>query len=222
MTMKWRELSEMLNGLQPPPGYVVEQLARGDIRRVTELLRTWYPDIHVGSESRHLSPEFYENEFFLAGESRDRTFFAILVRSSDTGDIVGVQTIERNVRGLQVSSPMGVVEPSRRGYGLGHFGPLMFETVARGIGAEIAYYYSTLKSQAPQRAAERQGFKLVGLVPAFDVDAIAPGVHKRVYEALYAKVLVDPERVHVPPRETLTATTQALFDHLFAPEASKT
>jgi hypothetical protein len=47
------------------------------------------------------------------------------------------------------------------------------------------------------------------------MDAIAPGVVKRVYEGLYAKVLVSPERVHLLAWDALIPSTRALFTHLF-------
>ncbi|WP_232293077.1 hypothetical protein [Stigmatella aurantiaca] len=213
--MQWRGLQEMLGELEAPPGYAFEQLAREDIPRTTELLRTWYPDICVGTESRHLEPSFYEREVFLRGESPDRPLYAVLSRDQDTQDIIGLMTLEKNIRGLQISAAMGAIEPSRRGLGLGQHGLTLLEVIGRSIGAEVALYYSTLKAARGQLNAERRGFLLVGIVPAFDMDAIAPGTVKRVYEALYAKVLANPERVHLPDWNALIPSTRALFTHLF-------
>lgn len=215
MTMQWREMSEMLTELPPPDGYVVDQLARPDIPTIAELLGRWYPDIAVGTESRHLTTSFYEREFFLKGEERDRPLIGLVVRTADTWDIVGYQTLERNPRGLQVLGPLGVVEPSRRGLGLGVFGTKTLETIGRSIGAEVAIYFSTLKVAQAQKNAEKGGYQLVGIVPAFDIDALEPGVVKRVYEALYAKVLAGPERIHLPDWKQLTPTTRALYRQLF-------
>ncbi|MFY2556087.1 hypothetical protein ACN469_00430 [Corallococcus terminator] len=219
--MRWRSLEEMLSGIEVPEGCSAEQLAREDLPRLTALLERWYPDIRVGTESRHLEPSFYEREFFLRGESPDRSLYGILVRASQSGDIIGLLTMERNVRGLQLSAALGVLEPSRRGLGIGFLGTAALEVVGRNIGAEVVLYYSTLKTARAQRNAENQGFKLVGLVPAFDVDAIAPGTVKRVYEALYSKVLVEEERVHLPEWEVLTPSTRALYTHLFGPHPSQ-
>ncbi|MCE9669056.1 hypothetical protein LY474_14685 [Myxococcus stipitatus] len=213
--MPWRNLDEMLSGLDIPAGCTAEQLAREDIPRLTALLRSWYPDIQVGTESRHLEPSFYEREFFLRGESPDRNLYGIVCRAKESGDIIGLLSLEKNVRGLQLSAVMGVVEPSKRGLGIGHIGSAALVVVGRNIGAEVVLYYSTLKTARAQRNAEGQGFKLVGLVPAFDVDAIAPNTVKRVYEALYAQVLVGPERIHVPDWNELIPSTRALFTHLF-------
>ncbi|NBD11684.1 hypothetical protein FOF48_29340 [Corallococcus sp. Z5C101001] len=214
-SMQWRDLREMLGEHEAPGGHSLEQLSREDIPLVTGLLRGWYPDIQVGTESRHLEPSFYEREFFLRGESPDRPLCAVLCRTREQHDIIGLLTLEKNARGLQISAPMGVVEPSRRGMGIGQFGVSLLEVVGRSIGAEVALYYSTLKVAQAQLNAERRGFKLVGIVPAFDMDAIAPGTVKRVYEAIYAKVLVSPERIHVPDWDALVPSTRALFTHLF-------
>jgi hypothetical protein len=213
--MQWRGLQEMLAGLEGPPDYALEQLAREDIPQLTQLLRAWYPDICVGTESRHLEPSFYERDVFLRGEASDRPLFAVLSRARDSGDIIGLLTLEKNARGLQISASMGAVEPTRRGLGLGQYGLTLLEVIGRSIGAEVALYYSTLKAARGQLNAERRGFQLVGIVPAFDMDAIAPGTVKRVYEALYAKVLISPERIHLPDWNALIPSTRALFTHLF-------
>jgi hypothetical protein len=215
MVMEWREMHEMLASLPAPEGYTTGQLARADLGQITELLRSWYPDIWVGTESRHLEPGFYEREFFLKGEERDRPLIGLVVRSADSGEIVGYQTLERNLRGLQIWGPLGVVEPSRRGRGLGFFGTKTLETIGRSIGAEVALYFSTLRVAQAQKNAEKQGYRLVGLVPAFDVDRLAPGVTRRVYEGLYAKVLVAEERVHLPDWNEMIPSTRALYRQLF-------
>ncbi|ATB48265.1 hypothetical protein MYMAC_003891 [Corallococcus macrosporus DSM 14697] len=219
-TMRWRSLGEMIGDLELPESCYAEQLSRDDIPRVTKLLGTWYPDIRVGTESRHLEPSFYDKEVYLRGESPDRPVYAMLGRDRATGDIIGLLTLERNVRGLQVSATMGVLEPSQRGLGLGQVGLSVLEQVGRSIGAEVILYYSTLKLARVQRNAEHRGFTLVGLVPAFDVDAIAPNTVKRVYEAIYAKVLVGPEQIHLPDWNALTPTTRALYTHLFGQHPS--
>jgi hypothetical protein len=46
-------------------------------------------------------------------------------------------------------------------------------------------------------------------------EEIAPGVVKRVYEAVYAKLLVSDDEVHRPDPRNMTPKTKALFDLLF-------
>jgi len=50
--------------------------------------------------------------------------------------------------------------------------------------------------------------------PGFDREVIAPGVVKRVYEAIYAKVLVPSELLR-PRAQDLTPAAKALFDLLY-------
>ena len=75
------------------------------------------------------------------------------------------------------------------------------------------YVLATLKIPNMQLALERAGYQLVGFAPGYDREVVAAGVVKRVYEAVYAKVLV-PEHggLHCPDSKNLTPKTKALFD----------
>lgn len=48
---------------------------------------------------------------------------------------------------------------------------------------------------------------------------VAPGKTRRVFEAVYAQLLVPQSELHIPKSEGLTETTRALWQHLF-PEIS--
>jgi hypothetical protein len=205
----------MLSGIQMPDGVRVEQLGRGDIDDVIARLRGWYPDIVVGTESRHLDRSFYEREWSLRGEEHDRPFYGLVSRATDSGDLVSFMSLEKNVLGRQISSPMGAVEPTSRGLGIGQLGTIILEQIGRAIGAEVAFYQVTLKTMRQQKNAERHGFKLCGILPAIDRDAIGPGVVKRVYEGVYVKVLADPAEVHVPAWSDLGESARALWLAIF-------
>jgi hypothetical protein len=56
--LAWLPLEEMLRAVPFPDKILVEQLSRAHIDEVVARLRAWYPDIAVGTESRHLDPEF--------------------------------------------------------------------------------------------------------------------------------------------------------------------
>ena len=90
------------------------------------------------------------------------------------------------------------------------------EAVGRRLGLGLAYGMATLKAPHAQRAFERAGWQLIGITPGFDREMVAPGVVKRVYEALYTKVLVNDAGLLHPQRQNLTQRTQALFDWVFA------
>ena len=65
-----------------------------------------------------------------------------------------------------------------------------------------------------QATFERMGWQLVGITPGFDQEVVEPGVVKRVYEAVYAKVLV-PDELLRPRAHDLTPGVKVLFDLLF-------
>ena len=74
-------------------------------------------------------------------------------------------------------------------------------------------------SRAPQAEIqglkERMGWQLIGITPGFDQEVIRPGHVKRVYEAIYAKVLVSAEQLLHPRATDLTPAVKALFDLLY-------
>jgi hypothetical protein len=79
----------------------------------------------------------------------------------------------------------------------------------------MVYGLATLKYPHMQITFERMGWQLVGITPGFDREVIAPGDVKRVYEAIYAKVLASPEELLRPHVTDLTPAVKALFDLLY-------
>jgi hypothetical protein len=213
--MDWSLASTALADTKTPSGYQLVPMSRSDVAEVTRKLGEWYPDIVVGAESCHLDPEFYHAQVMLDETQIDRPIFSAVAKHDQA--IVAMITFEKNSRALTITSRMGAVAPEHRGPGLGLLGPVLLEKIGRAIGAELAYYFATLKTPHQQVLAERSRYRLVGIVPAFDRDMIRPGEVKRVYEAIYAKVLVEPEGVLTPPAEALTIRTRALFNALFDP-----
>ena len=74
---------------------------------------------------------------------------------------------------------------------------------------------ATLKIPNMQLALERAGYQLLGFTPGYDREVVAPGIVKRVYEAVYAKVLVTDEELLRPDPKNLSPKAKALFDVLF-------
>lgn len=211
--MQWKPLTQIFQNIPVPAGYTPDQLSAADVPKVVALLKQWYPDIVVGSETCHLDPDFYREHVFLAGGDANRDIFPMLIKEGD--EIAWFVTFERNPDALTVTSRLGAIAPNHRGRGLANLGPIILETLGREMGAGLAYYYATLKIPHQQLAAEKYGFQLVGIVPAFDRDMVSPGVIKRVFEACYAKVLVPNTELFTPPPGSLTPTTQKLWDFLF-------
>jgi hypothetical protein len=211
--MKWASMDILRSKIEIPAGYSLELLKREDVLQLTENLRQWYPDIVVGSETCHLDPQFYFAKTFLAGSAEDQNLVPIVMKEGM--NICLFITLEKNPDAMTITSRMGAIAPDHRGKGLANLGPIILETMGRSMGAELAYYFATLKIPHQQVSAETCGFRLVGIVPAFDRDMVSPGNVKRVYEALYAKVLVPEDAIVLPHPKALTPTTKALWDFLF-------
>lgn len=212
--MKWPNLETIQATIVPPAGYSLKLMEASDADEFARLLSEWYPDIQVGSESRFLRPEFYQNRIF-SNEPRENSDFLPILYARD-GEIGGWIFLEKNNDSLTVTSPMAGIVPTHRGTGSGiaHFGPQLLEAVARIMGAEMIYYISTLRSKSVQVGAEKAGYQLVGILPAFDRDQISPGKVVRVYEAVYAKVLARGESIQAPSKDSMTPTTLALWEFL--------
>jgi hypothetical protein len=211
--MDWSQARRILAETNMPSGYTLSAMARSDVPEVVRKLREWYPDITVGAESYHLDPEFYYRETTLEEAEREPSIFPIVARHHRS--IVAMMTVEQNSRARTITSRMGAIDPDHRGPGLALLGPLLLQKIGRATGAELAYYFATLKSAHQQVLAERAKYQLVGIVPGFDRDMVRPGEVKRVYEALYAKLLVEQQALVVPLPSALTAQTRALWRSLF-------
>jgi hypothetical protein len=66
-----------------------------------------------------------------------------------------------------------------------------------------------------QATFEHMGWQLIGIIPGFDQEMIAPGVVKRVYEAIYVKVLVSDDEFLSPKAKALTPAVRALFELIY-------
>jgi hypothetical protein len=150
----------------------------------------------------------------LAEQVLDRALFPVVVRHCSEG-VVALITFEKSLLARSIGCRLGVLAPEHRRTQLALLGPMLLEELGRAIGAELAQYYATLRSRHQQVIAERRGFQLVGIVPGRDRAMISEGQIKRVYEALYAKVLVSDDHMHLPERAALTARTRAVWAALF-------
>ena len=215
--MDWKPALTVLRETKMPRGYVLGQLRRAEVVELVARLRDWYPDIAVGAESCHLRPEFYYEQAMLFESEQDRPILPVVAKQDD--DIVAMITFEKNRLSMTITSRMGAVAPEHRGSPLALLGPRLLESLGRAIGAELAYYFATLKSAHQQVLAERLRYQIAGIVPAFDRDMVKPGEVKRVYEAIYAKVLVDQHAVAVPEDGVLTVRTRAVWNALFGQPA---
>ena len=210
--LDWSLARELWEAQTAPP-YKTSQMREADIAEVVAGIRSWYPDVQVGMESAHLQPDFWLEKTTLVGFP-NRLILPLTIHHATDG-IIGMITYEQEPLALSITCRLGVLAPAHRSGGLALGGPVLLEKIGAAIGAEMAFYYATLKSKHQQVIAQRTGYRLVGIVPGYDRDMIAPGTTMRVYEALYSKLLVSEDKVMVPDAKTLTADTRAVFDVLF-------
>ena len=208
---------EMSAAVPLPDGYRFERLRRSDIPEVVTLIGAWFPDIRVGGASGYTRAEFLETNVTLDAEHETDVSVVLVRRNRDLAAVVGC---ERNRDALTLYGSLIVVAPAHRGAQLGGTGALLLEAQARHMGAGMVYGMATLKFPYMQRALEAAGWQLIGIAPGYDRELIAPGIVKRVYEAVYAKVLVTDASLVRPETENLTARTRAFFDFLFPDDSA--
>lgn len=196
-----------------PPGYRMRLFDRAAIRPLVAALNQWHPHISAGASGGYLREDFYETKVCLHGET-DADIFVVPIHFGDA--LVGMWSIEREDDSLAIYGRLIVVAPEHRRAGLTAHVSAGSERVGRAMGAEFMYVLTTLKHIYAQQALEGAGYRLLGFFPGFDREEVEPGVVKRVYQAVYAKLLVPEDRVHRPSPGNMTPKAQQLFDLLFA------
>ncbi len=195
-----------------PPGYRYGRLDRAHLPQLIASLRDWYPDIAVGSASGYLREDFYVNRVCLDGDLEHDIYAARILFGDET---VGFWSFEREIDSLCIHGRMLVVAPGHRGGGLSGHALKGTESIGRSMGAAFMYALATLKDPYVQRAFESAGYRLLGFFPGRDREEVSPGVVKRVYQAVYAKLLAPPEQVHWPDPKNMTPRSRAVYDLLF-------
>lgn len=210
--MRWPSI-ETLSAIVPLPGrYVFAPLGERDLPEVIAALRTWHPAIGVGVSSVYLREDFYRRRVCLDGGD-ERDIHAFLVRLDN--ELVGFWSFEREVDSLAIYGRTIIIAPAHRGTKLAAHMLEGTEALGRTMGAAFMYALVTLSHPFAQRALEHAGYRLLGFFPGYDREEVAPGVVKRVYQAVYARLLVPADQVHYPNARNLTPRARALFEMLF-------
>jgi len=209
--MTWPSVEDLISRAPLPAGYRYEYLDRRQIPVLITALKTWYPGISVGNASCHLRECFYRDKVCLDGQF-ERDFLVILFKQED--ELVGVFSVERDADSAVLYGRIGAISPKHRGSRLSRNILLLEEALGRAMGMGMVYGLATLNHPLMQATFERMGWQLIGITPGFDKEVVAPGVVKRVYEAIYAKVLVSEELLR-PRVENLTPAVKEMFDLLF-------
>lgn len=213
--MDWMTSDQVARHTLLPPGYRFARFERADIPAVIAALQCWFPGIAVGAGSAYLREDFYDKRVYFEAEPETvgRDISVLMIRYHD--ELVGVFSAQRDRDTLSLYGRMGAVAPEHRRQNLAEAVIGVTELLGRHMGMGMAFGMATLHIPFMQRALEKHGFSLVGITPGYDREMVQPGVVKRVFEALYAKVLVDQEDLLMPDPENLTPRTRALFETLF-------
>jgi hypothetical protein len=215
--VKWPTTSELSALVPLPAGYHFAELDRASIPALIAAIRVWHPAISVGVSSCYLREEFYLHRVVLGGEvDRD----VLVVPIAFNGELAGVWSFEREVDSLAIYGRLIIVAPEHRGAKLATLAMKGTENLGRAMGAAFLYALATLKIPHAQRALEGAGYRLLGFFPGYDREEVAPGVVKRVYQAVYAKLLVSEDEVLRPDARNLTPRARALYGLLFSDQSA--
>lgn len=214
--MDWLSVDEMQAQVPLPQGYRFELLQRSEIAELIGCAKAWFPDGSVGAASCYMREDFLCEKVFFAGES-EKDVLVVLIKKDQ--ELAGFFSCDRDLDTLALYARLGVIAPQHRGARLVQNCIALGEAIARGIGMGMVYGMATLRIPNVQRAFENLGWQLIGITPGYDREMVAPGVVKRVYEAVYAKVLVAADDLQHPQSQNLTPKTRAFFRALF-PEHS--
>jgi hypothetical protein len=210
--VNWPPWDESLALVELPPGYSVQAMRRDHIAAVIDALQQWYPDITFGVNSSFLREAFYRERVCLDGALDKGVIMLTLWRS---GELVGVWAGEREVDSLALWARLIVVAPQHGFIGLFRAIRVGMEEAGRRMNAAFIYALVTLKHPHVQQALEHAGYRLLGLFPGYDRELVAPGVVKRVYQAVYAKLLAPEDKVLRPDPNNMTPGARALYELLF-------
>ena len=186
---------------------------RSDVAALINALDDWFPGLAVGNASCFLREDFYANRVFFEGRA-DRDFFVLLFKRGD--DWAGVLSVERDKDSQVLYGRVGAISKRHRGAGLSKVFPSLMEAMGNAMGMGMVYGLATLKVPNMQVSFEKAGWQLIGIIPGFDRELIGPGQVKRVFEAIYVKVLVTEDEFLRPSVAGMTPMTNALFNFLYS------
>lgn len=210
--MNWMEIDEMTAKAPLPPGYRYELLKRSEVPALVGFINKWFPDISVGGASCYVRDDFYSDKVSLVGEP-EKDVLVVLIKMDQ--ELAGLFSCERDQDALALYARLAVIAPQHRRAHLSQTTIVLVEAIGLRMGMGLVYGMATLKVPYIQMAFERLGWQLIGITPGYDREMVAPGVVKRVYEAVYAKVLVGDGSLLHPESRNMTDRTKAFFRLLF-------
>jgi len=212
MNLQWPTAAELAAQVPLPPGFDYLLPSTADVPRLVRAVDDWFPGLAVSNASCFLREDFYSERVCLDSNGRGN-HFVLLFRCAT--EWAGMLAVERDCDSQVIYGRVGTVAGPHRGAGLSRTFPPLMEAMGRAMGMGMVYSLCTLKAPQMQRCFERSGWQLVGVMPGFDREEVEPGVVKRVFEAVYVKVLVDDAELLRPPAQGMTGATLRLFDMLY-------
>lgn len=212
MNQQWPTATELAAQVPLPPGYDLVVPAAADLPRLVRALDDWFPGLAVGNASCFLREDFYIERVCLNGGSGGDHFVLLYRRGNEWA---GMLAVERDRDSQVIYGRVGTVASLHRGAGLSRTFPPLMEAMGRALDMGMVYSLCTLKAPQMQRCFERAAWQLVGVMPGFDREVVEPGVVKRVFEAVYVKVLVPDTELLRPQAEGMTSATRSLFELLY-------
>lgn len=211
--MKWPAIDQLAAIAPPlPDGYRYEWLTRSQIPALITCIERWHPDIAIGGGSCYLREDFYNDHVYLDGEEVKNIIVGVFKHGDE---FAGMWSWEQDPDALSIYGKLIVISPEHRSAKLASKAMPMFELVGRAMGAEFLFGLATLKVSHMQSALETGGWQLIGFTSGYDREEVSPGVVKRVFEAVYTKVLVPEGELVRPDPNNLTPNARGLFDVLF-------
>jgi hypothetical protein len=218
--MKWPTTEDLRALIPLPPGYQFERFELGHVADLTTSIKAWYPEISVGVNSGYVREDYYLNRVYLEGKN-DRDIIVIPITFQ--GKLIGMWSLEREIDSLAIYGRIVIIASEYRGANLAGIILKGADALGQSMGAAFIYALATLRIPQVQRALESAGYRLLGFFPGYDREEISPGVVKRVYQAVYAKLLVPESEILRPNPKNMTPTSSALFAMLFAdPQVANT
>jgi hypothetical protein len=211
--MIWPTAQVLTAAVPLPAGYRYELLRRVDVLSLIETVKACYPGVSVGTASCFLREDFYAEKVRFGPADDHRDFFVVTFKRGD--DWAGMLAVERDKDSQVLYGRVGTIPFEHRGAGLSKLFPQLIEAMGTSMGMGMVYGLATLKVPNMQVGFEKAGWRLIGIIPGFDRELVGPGEVKRVFEAIYVKVLVTESELVQPSAEGLTPGTIALFELLF-------
>lgn len=207
----WPTPAQLAQQVSAPEGYHYAVPTLAEVPALVRAVDDWFPGLAVGNASCFLREPFYADKVRLADgpAGADRDFAVLLFKQG--ADWAGMLAVERDRDSQVLYGRVGAVDPAHRRAGLSKtFAPLM-EAMGVAMGMGMVYSLATLKLPHMQRSFESAGWQLVGVMPGFDREVVESGVVKRVFEAIYVKVLAAGAELLHPGMEGMTPATRRLY-----------